>query len=38
MKKFKYLLLSFMALFLAMGTTSCSDDDDPGTPDDPTLI
>lgn len=38
MKKFKYLLLSFMALFLAMGTTSCSDDDDPGTSDDPTLI
>ena len=38
MKKFKFLLLPFMALFLTFGFTSCSDDDDPDTPDDPTLV
>lgn len=39
MKKFKFLLSSFMALFLAFGMTSCSDDDNPNpTPDDPTII
>ncbi|MDE6443943.1 MAG: hypothetical protein K2K64_05930, partial [Muribaculaceae bacterium] len=39
MRKFKFLFASFMALFIAFGMTSCSDNDDPDpTPDDPTLI
>lgn len=38
MKKIKFLLSSFMALFLAFGMTSCSDDDKPDNPDDPTII
>lgn len=38
MRKMKFLLSSFMALFLAFGMTSCSDDDGPDQPDDPTLI
>lgn len=39
MKKFKFLLLPFIALFMAFGFVSCSDDDDDNkTPDDPTLI
>lgn len=38
MKKIKFLLMSFMALFLAIGMTGCSDDDGPNEPDDPTLI
>lgn len=38
MKKIKFLLMSFMALFLAFGMTGCSDDDGPDEPDDPTLI
>ena len=38
MKKTKFLLSSFMALFLAFGMTSCSDDDKPDNPDDPTII
>ena len=38
MRKVKFILSSFMALFLAFGTTSCSDDDGPKTPDDPTII
>ena len=38
MKKFKFLLLSFMALFIAFGMTSCSKDDDPKQEDDPTII
>lgn len=42
MKKFKFLLLPFIALFVSFGLVSCSDDDeqssDQGTPDDPTLI
>ena len=39
MKKFKFHLLSFVALFIAFGMTSCSDNDEPDpTPDDPTLI
>lgn len=38
MKKFKFLLLSFVALFLAFGMTACSDDDEPKKEDDPTLI
>lgn len=43
MRKFKFLLASFMAIFIAFGMTSCSSDDDEPeivdpTPDDPTLI
>lgn len=39
MKKSKFLLTSFMALFIAFGMTSCSEKDEPDpTPDDPTLI
>lgn len=38
MKKVKFLLASFMALFLAFGMTGCSDNDEPDQPDDPTLI
>lgn len=38
MKKFKFLLLSFMALFIAFGMTSCSKEDDPKQEDDPTII
>ena len=38
MRKFKFLLASFMALFLAFGMTGCSDDDEPENPDDPTII
>lgn len=39
MRKLKFLLSSFMALFLAFGMTGCSNDDNPKSePDDPTLI
>lgn len=40
MKKFKFLLMAFMALMMSMSIVSCSnDDDDPnGNDDDPTLI
>ena len=39
MKKFKILIASFVALFVAFGMTSCTDKDEPDpTPDDPTLI
>lgn len=39
MKKFKFLLAAFAALFISFGMTSCSDkDDDTKEPDDPTLI
>lgn len=38
MRKIKFLLASFMALFIAFGMTSCSDDDEPDQPDDPTII
>ncbi|MDE6018721.1 MAG: hypothetical protein K2G85_07910 [Muribaculaceae bacterium] len=39
MKKFKFLLLSFMALFIAFGMTSCSNEDEPKPDDeDPTII
>ena len=38
MKKFKFLLLSFMALFIAIGMTSCSKEDEPKQDDDPTII
>lgn len=38
MKKFKFLLSSFMALFIASGMTGCSDDNGSGEPDDPTII
>ena len=39
MRKLKFLVASFMALFIAFGMTSCSDNDEPDpTPDDPTLI
>ncbi|MDE5793628.1 MAG: hypothetical protein K2I08_02800 [Muribaculaceae bacterium] len=39
MKKIKFLLLSFMALFIAFGMTSCSKEDDPKPEeDDPTII
>lgn len=37
MKKYKFLLLSFIALFISTGLVSCSDDDDV-TANDPTLI
>ncbi len=38
MRKMKLLLSSFMALFLAFSVTSCSDNDGPDEPDDPTII
>lgn len=39
MRKFKFLCASFMALFIAFGMTSCSNNDEPDpTPDDPTTI
>lgn len=38
MRKIKFLLTSFMALFIAFGMTSCSSDDEPDQPDDPTII
>lgn len=38
MRKIKFLLTSFMALFIAFGMTSCSNDDEPEQPDDPTII
>ena len=38
MRKVKFLLSSFMALFLAFGMTSCSDDDEPNVPEDPSII
>lgn len=39
MRKFKFLFASFMALFIAFGMTSCSNNDEPDpTPDDPTTI
>lgn len=38
MRKLKFLLTSFMALFIAFGMTSCSSDDEPDQPDDPTII
>lgn len=39
MKKFKFILTAFAALFMGFGLTGCSDkDDDPKEPDDPTLI
>ncbi len=40
MKKFRFLLLSAMALMVAFGMTSCSNNDDPKNPDDddPTII
>lgn len=41
MKKFKFILSSFMAISMAFCMTGCSDDDgpdNPGIPDDPTII
>ena len=39
MKKFKFLLLPFVALFIAFGMTSCSNEDEPKSDDeDPTII
>lgn len=40
MKKFKFLLMAFMALMISMSMTSCSNDDDDqnGNDDDPTLV
>ena len=38
MKKIKFLLMSFMALFIAFGMTGCSNEDDPKPEDDPTII
>lgn len=40
MKKFKFLLMAFMALFVSLSMTSCSNEDDPdnGNDDDPTLV
>ncbi|MCM1218407.1 MAG: hypothetical protein NC311_08380 [Muribaculaceae bacterium] len=38
MRKVKFLLSSFMAIFIAFGMTSCSNDDEPDVPDDPTLV
>lgn len=38
MRKIKFLLTSFMALFIAFGMTSCSNDDEPEQPDDPPII
>ena len=34
MKKIKFLLMSFMALFIAFGMTGCSNEDEPNKPDD----
>lgn len=38
MRKIKFLLISFMALFIAFGMASCSSEDEPDQPDDPTVI
>ncbi len=38
MRKIKFLLISFMALFIAFGMASCSSEDGPDQPDDPTVI
>ena len=38
MRKIKFLLLSFMALFIAIGMTSCSNEDEPKQDEDPTII
>ena len=38
MRKIKFLLLSFMTLFIAFGMISCSKEDEPKTDDDPTII
>ncbi|MDE7347455.1 MAG: hypothetical protein K2N48_12050 [Muribaculaceae bacterium] len=38
MRKIKFLLLSFMALFIAFGMTSCSNEDEPKQDEDPTII
>ena len=38
MKKFKFLLLSFVALFIAFGMIGCSKDDGPKKEVDPTII
>ena len=38
MRKIKFLLLSFMTLFIAFGMTSCSNEDEPKQDDDPTII
>ena len=38
MRKIKFLLISFIALFIAFGMTSCSSEDEPDQPDDPTVI
>lgn len=38
MKKFKFFIPAFMALFMATGLTSCSDNDGPDKPGDPTII
>ena len=38
MRKIKFLLISFMALFIAFGMASCSSVDEPDQPDDPTVI
>ena len=38
MRKIKFLLLSFMTLFIAFDMISCSKEDEPKTDDDPTII
>lgn len=38
MKKIKFLMLSFMALFIALGMTGCSKEDVPKQEDNPTII
>lgn len=38
MKKFKFLLMAFMALMMSMTMASCSDDDDPDVIDDGTMV
>lgn len=39
MKKFKFMLMAFMALMISMSVTSCSnDDDDPNGKDDGTMV
>lgn len=38
MRKIKFLLLSFMALFIALGMTGCSNEDEPKQDEDPTII
>ncbi|WP_290086891.1 hypothetical protein [Bacteroides caecimuris] len=38
MKKIKFLMLSFMALFIALGMTGCSKEDEPKQEDNPTII